>query len=112
MRFLDANDMLWKLRHTPDGSTLFVSYLAGRPATERAVAEAVRHTTDPTRPRRYYLGELTSCWVSSKGQWILTMKVSNRDTMQKDGTLKEGGYRSFNPELGELILIDTIRKAD
>lgn len=110
MRFLDANDMLWKLRYTPDGSTLFVSYLAGRPATERAISEAVRHTDNPKRPRRYYLGELTSCWVSSKDQWILTMKVANRDTMQKDGTLQEGGYRSFNPELGELILIDTISK--
>ncbi len=108
MRFLDADDMLWKLRHTPDGSTLFVSYLAGRPATERAVAEAVRHTDNPKCPRRYYLGELSSCWRSSKDQWILTMKVFNRDTMQKDGTLQEGGYRSFNPELGELILIDHI----
>ena len=108
MRFLDANDMLWKLRHTPDGSTLFVSYLAGRPATERAIAEAVRHTEDPTRPRRYYLGELSSVWLDSKSEWILTMKVWNRDTMQPDGTLQEGGYRSFNPELGELILIDTI----
>jgi hypothetical protein len=102
--------MLWKLRHVKEGDTLFVSYLAGRPATERAVAEAVRHTDDPKRPRRYYLGELTSVWQSSKSQWILTMKVFNRDTMQKDGTLQEGGYRSFNPELGELILIDHINQ--
>ena len=108
MRFLDANDMLWKLRHTPDGATVFVSYLAGRPATERAIAEATRHTSDPKRPRRYYLGELSSVWNTSKGQWVLTMMAWNRDTMQKDGTLQEGGYRTFNPELGELILIDTI----
>jgi len=110
MRFLDANDMLWKLRHTPDGSTIFVSYLAGRPPTERAIAEATRHTSDPKRPRRYYLGELSSVWCTSKDQWVLTMKAFNRDTMQKDGTLEEGGYRTFNPELGELILIDTINR--
>jgi hypothetical protein len=110
MRFLDANDMLWKLRHVKDGDTVFVSYLAGRPPTEKAIAEAVRHTEDPTRPRRYYLGELTSCWQAQNGDWILTMKVFNRDTMQKDGTLQEGGYRSFNPSLGELILIDHINR--
>jgi len=108
MQFLDADDMLWKLRHVKDGDIIFVSYVAGRPPTERAIIEAVGHTENPTRPRRYYLGELTSVWQSSKDQWILTMKVFNRDTMQKDGTLQEGGYRSFNPELGELILIDRI----
>jgi hypothetical protein len=109
MEFLSANDMLWKLRHVPDGTTLFVSYLAGRKPTERAIVEATRHTTNPTRPRRYYLGELSSVWQSQKGDWILTMKVFNRDTLQNDGSLEEGGYRSFNPDLGRLVLVDVFK---
>jgi hypothetical protein len=110
MRILDTNDMLQTLENVPEGSVLFVSYVAGRPSTERAIAEAVRHTEDPTRPRRYFLGELSSVWQAKNGDWILTMHVWNRDTTQKDGSLKEGGYRSFNPNLGQLVLIDLIRK--
>ena len=106
MKFLDSNDMLWKLRYVPDGSLIFVSYKAGRPPSERAVREAQRHTKDS--PRRYYTGRLESVWQASNGDWILTMEVFNRDTLQPDGTLKEGAYRSFNPNLGELILVQAL----
>lgn len=109
MEFLSSEDMLWKLRYVPIGTTVFVSYLAGRKPTKRAIAEATRHTTDPTRPRRYYLGRLTSVWQSQKGDWLMTMKVFNRDVLQNDGSLEEGAHRSFNPNLGNLILIKVFR---
>lgn len=111
MRFFNANDMLAKLDGVEEGDILFVSYIAGRAPTEKAIAEAVRHTEDPKRPRRYFLGEMVSVWQAQNGDWILTMRVYNRDTIQKDGSLKEGGYRSFNPSLGEMILIDPIQKS-
>jgi len=89
------------------GATVFVSYVAGREPTERAVEEARPHTEDPTRPRRYLYGELTSVWQNRLGEWCLTILAENRNTI-KGKTHSEGGYRTINPSLGQLVVLDVI----
>lgn len=90
------------------GALIFVSYVAGRKATERAIDEARPHTEDPTRVRRYLFGRLTSVWQNKKGEWCLTLFAENRDTI-KAGVRYEGGYRTINPSLGRLVVLDVIR---
>lgn len=89
------------------GATIFVSYVAGREPTEKAVEEARPHTEDPSRPRRYLYGELTSVWRNRFGEWCLTLFAENRDTI-KNGIRFEGGYRTINPSLGQLVVLDVI----
>ena len=92
------------------GATIFASYVAGRPATERAVDEARRHTEGPSRPRRYLFGRITSVWRNRKGEWCLTLFAENRDTV-RDGIRFEGGHRTINPSLGKLVVLEVIRAA-
>ena len=92
------------------GATIFVSYVAGRKPTDRAVEEATPHTEDPKRPRRYLFGRLTSVWQNRFGEWCLTLFAENRDTI-KNGIRFEGGHRTINPLLGQLIVLDVIRSA-
>lgn len=104
MKTLDQNDLLDAIVSVPLGSVLFVSYVAGREPTDRAIVEATGEL-----PRRYFTGALHRVWRTKKGEWVLTMWTWNRKTLQKDGTLTEGAYRTFNPALGQLIICDVIR---
>jgi hypothetical protein len=106
MRTLNQNDLLDAIVSVPLGSVLFVSYVAGREPTDRAIIEAAGEI-----PRRYFTGVLHKVWRTKKNEWVLTMWTWNRKTLQKDGTLVEGAYRTFNPQLGQLILVDVIRPA-
>ena len=106
MKTLDQTDLLDALASVPLGSVLFVSYVAGREPTERARVEAAGEV-----PRRYFTGVLHNIWCTKKGEWVLTMWTWNRKTRQKDGTFVEGAYRTFNPSLGKLIVVDVIRPA-
>lgn len=87
------------LKDVAPGTTLFVSYVAGREPTERAVREAIPHTTNPARARRHFVGTLSSVWTAKNGDPIMTLKVHNR------GLGSEGAYRSFNPSLGQLLAL-------
>jgi len=106
---MNDSEMVQNLNGVPEGSLLFVSYLAGRKPTEKAVREAIPHTTNPARPRRYFVGLLHRVWDAKNGDPILTMWVFNRSTENKSGALSSGGWRSFNPRLGKLIVLDVIR---
>jgi hypothetical protein len=92
------------------GATIFVSYVAGREPTARACEEARPHTEDPARPRRYLFGELTSVWQNRHGEWCLTLFAENRDTV-RNGIRFEGGFRTINPQLGQLVVLEVIRPA-
>lgn len=102
-----TEDQMREIAERAVGATIFVSYVAGREPTARAVAEATPHTTDPARPRRYLYGTLTSVWQNRHGEWCLTLLAENRDTI-KGGIRFEGGYRSINPSLGQLVVLDVI----
>jgi hypothetical protein len=103
-----TEDEMAEIAEAAVGALIFVSYVAGRPATERAVAEAKPHTEDPARPRRYLFGRLTSVWQNRHGEWCLTLFAENRDTIRA-GVRYEGGYRTINPSLGQLVVLDVIR---
>ena len=109
MQTLTQQDMV-EIAAGAVGATIFVSYVAGRRATERAVEEARPHTEDPARPRRYLFGEITSVWQNRKGEWCLTLFAENRDTI-RGGVRFKGGHRTINPSLGKLIVLDVIRPA-
>ena len=57
--------------------------------------------------RRHYVGTLENLWITRKGEQVLTVLAYNRDRLTGDG-LVEGGYRTFNPLLGELYTLEVI----
>lgn len=89
------------------GSLLFVSYKAGRPPTDRAILESERATIQEGNSRRHYVGTFESLWMTRKGEVVLTVMAYNRDRVV-DGQLVEGGYRTLNPQLGELYSLEVI----
>lgn len=99
--------MVQKLSGLPQGTFLFVSYLVGRPPTARAIEEARPHTENPTRARRHFVGVLTRVWTARNGDPIMTIHADNRDTIV-NGFRIQGGYRSFNPALGELLAVEVL----
>ncbi|KKL87775.1 hypothetical protein LCGC14_1931290, partial [marine sediment metagenome] len=105
MQAIDERGMMVRLEDIPEGSTAFVSYVAGRKAKPRAVAEAERHTRG--QPRRYFFGQVSSVWQNRFGEWCMTLFAENRDTI-RDGVRFKGGYRTFNPSLGSLIVLELI----
>lgn len=94
-----------KLDGVPEGAVVFVSYLAGRPPTERAVREAQRaHKMGLNR--RHFFGKLESCRTTRKGEFVFTVLCDHRDD-ERRGT--EDGYRTINPSLGTLLSLEVIQ---
>ena len=104
---MDAEAMRKALSGIPEGTLLFVSYEAGREPTDRAIREASRHTTNPTRPRRSYVGTFVGVRRTKKSDLVMTIFAHNRDT-ESGGSLREGGYRTFNPAVGSLLRIEVL----
>lgn len=104
---MTEREMIEALAECGRGSLLFVSYKAGRSPTDRALTEAERATVQEGMSRRHYVGTLESLWVTRKGETVLTLMAYNRDRVV-DGQLVEGGYRTFNPQLGELYSLEVI----
>lgn len=80
------------------GQAVFVEYKAGRAPTERACREA-RRAEAMGMPRRWFLGVVVRKWTGKNGDPLITVLCSNRDD-ERRGT--QEGYRTFNPNLGEL----------
>jgi hypothetical protein len=104
---MTEREMIEALAECGRGSLLFVSYKAGRPATDRAILESERAVQQEGNARRHYVGTLESLWVTRKGETVLTLMAYNRDRVV-DGQLVEGGYRTFNPQLGDLYSLEVI----
>lgn len=103
---MDSTSMLEKLKDVPPGSFLFVSYVAGRTARPHALREANRAIRTGINPR-HFTGVLTSVWTTKSGAPVVTLWVNERDT-EKDGTVTQGAYRTFNPALGTLMTLEVI----
>ena len=101
---MTEKEMLEKLEGVPEGSTLFVSYLAGRPPTARAIREAERSRREGIA-RRHSVGKLERVWVTKKGEAVLTVLCENRDD-ERRGT--RDGYRTYNPSLGQLLSVELV----
>lgn len=104
---LTTSQMEEILKDCGRGSLLFVSYKAGKPPTDRALLESERAVHVEGMSKRHFVGTFESLWVTRKGATVLTIMAFNRDKMTGDG-LVEGGYRTFNPELGELLTLEVI----
>lgn len=103
---MDEREMLEKLNGVPEGATLFVSYLAGRKPTARAFREAERARREGLS-MRHFVGTLTGVWRTKKGEAVMTVLCDTRDD-ERRGT--EDGYRTFNPNLGQLLSVEVISR--
>lgn len=102
---MDESQTRSKLQDVHEGATLFVSYLAGREPTERALREAQR-ASDMGLAKRHFFGKLASCRVTRKGEFVFTVLCDHRDD-ERRGTAD--GYRTFNASLGTLLSLEVIQ---
>lgn len=103
-----AEEMQETLKDCGPGTVVFVSYLAGREPTPKAMLEAHRAVHDEGIPRRFAFGVLCDVWVTKKGEPVMRIFSDLRDTLYKDGTMIEGAYRTFNPQLGRLLSLEVV----
>lgn len=104
---LSAEQMESALSGASRGSLIFVSYLAGREPTPRAIVEARRATEELGIARRHFVGTLESVRTTKRGERIMTVFAHNRDRLTAEGFV-EGNYRSFNPALGQLLAVEVL----
>jgi hypothetical protein len=93
-------EMIAILEGARKGAKVFISYLAGRPATERAQAELARAGSEGEGPRRWYTGTFEGLSRNKAGQAYFRAFVAERGA--------EGAYRSFNPTLGTLLTLEIL----
>lgn len=80
--------------HAMDGSLVEVWYLATKPPTSRAIAEARRATDEFGLPRQLYSGRLIDIKRAADGTVYFMVKA-----VQREGA----GFRCFSPSKGQLI---------
>lgn len=102
---MNTVQMIEKLMGVPVGSTVFVSYLAGRRPTEQAKREAQRSIAEGIAPR-HFTGRYESVRRTKKGEMVLTLWVEERDS---GDPMRRGAYRTFNPSLGTLLTLEVLR---
>lgn len=103
---LSAQEMTQLLDGVPEGAELFVSYVAGRKPTDRAMREAQK-AEDEGYNKRWLQGRLVSVKPNKKQEPVLTLFTYTRYNEQDDKA--EGHYRSINPELGQLLALEVVR---
>ncbi len=101
---LSATDMMRKLSGVSEGSQIFVSYLAGRPPTDRAIREARRSRREGIA-HRHFVGKFHRVWVTKKGDPVLTVLCTNRDD---ERTGSQEAYRTFNPAIGTMLTLEIV----
>jgi hypothetical protein len=108
---LSAEEMDQIVGQTPQGALVFVSYLAGRAPTERAIQEAQPYTEKQPMgegmARRHFVGALEGIRTTKNGERVLTILAYNRDSL-KNGVRQACGFRSFNPSLGVLLSVEVL----
>jgi hypothetical protein len=102
---LSASDMVRKLESMQPGQTVFVSYVAGRPPTDRQVREAQRAQREGY-PRRWFFGRLERKWTTRNGDPVFCIFTHTRD--DEDNPSADGNYRTFNPAVGTLLELEAI----
>ncbi len=100
---IDANEMVLKMVDVPVDSIVFVSYLAGRPASPRAAQEAARALAEGVNPR-HFTGRFKGVSFTKKGDPVMTLWVEERDSASGPGA-----YRAFNPCLGKLLALEVLQ---
>lgn len=103
METISPQGVLQKLENVPAGAHVLVAYFAGREPTPRAIHEASR-AREAGIPLHHYTGILTSVWTTRHGDIVFTVYVNERDGREGN----PGAYRTFNPSLGDLLLLEVI----
>jgi hypothetical protein len=98
--------MIDTLRGTKKGQLLFVSYVAGRAATDESM-ESARRAMDAGFAKRHFVGTFEKMWVARNGDTVFTICAFNRDSFEY-GVPVEGAFRTMNPCLGKLYMIATL----
>lgn len=102
---ITAQEMVERLRDVPQGTELFVSYLAGRAPTERALREAAK-ADDMGVAKRWLQGRLERVWTTKKGDPVLTLFCYTR--RNEADPEAEGHFRTVNPALGQLLSLEVV----
>lgn len=102
---LTAADMVNRLDGVPEGTPVFVSYLAGRAPTDRAVREASRARREGLS-RHHFTGRVHRVWATKKGDTVLTVLCDVRDD---ERTGAQEAYRTFNPALGTMLTLEVLQ---
>ena len=103
---ITMQQMAQKLMGAQVGQEVFVSYLAGRKPTPRAIWESKKadEAYDKPIPKRWFQGRLASVRITKKGELVMTIFSTTRYNMDSPGA--EGHFRSFNPSLGTMLSMD------
>lgn len=107
MQTLNEQDMLNILSGTSAGSVVFVSYLAGRPPTARALQEA-QPAIDAGLNRRHFVGTLEGVRWTKQNQLVMTVLCDNR----YHAHTQSPRYRTFNPSLGRLLFLAVLHSSE
>ena len=103
---LSAQDMVALLDGVPPGTEVFISYLAGRKPTDRAIREAEK-ASDEGYNKRWLQGRVERVWTTKKQEPVLTVFAYTR--YNEDDKSSEGHYRTINPALGKLLSLEVVR---
>lgn len=103
---INTAQMLQVLKDVPVGSTVFVSYKAGRRPGPNAALECARAESEGIN-LRHFTGKLEGVHKAKNGDHYFTLWVEERDSI-KNGTPSPGNYRAFNPALGTLLTLEVL----
>lgn len=105
---MTEEQVLTRLAGCGGGTQVFLSYIAGRTNTaHRAVQERLRAEEEGIN-LRHYTGVLENLRVNKKGELNIVLWVNERDSVQADGSVTQGNYRAFNPNVGDLLSLEVI----
>jgi len=94
-----------KLLDIEAGQYVFVSYVAGRDPTPRAIRESVR-SEEAGISRRHFTGLFERAWLTRKGDLVFSVFCDDRDDERHPEV--KCASRTFNPNLGRLLLIEPL----
>jgi hypothetical protein len=107
---INTAQMVETLKDVPEGSTVFVSYTAGRKGGPQSALESARARAEGMNLRHFTgrLGKVHKVQNQVTG-FYFTVWVEERDSLTPGGT-KKGNWRAFNPALGTLHHLEVLAK--
>ncbi len=107
---LSESEMVTALNGVNPGSKVFVSYIAGRRPSDRAIQEA-QPARDQGISTRHYTGVFHSLHRTKKGDYVMTIWTDTRVSTDACGNQVNGAYRAINPNLGTLMVLEVLEHA-
>jgi hypothetical protein len=106
---ITEKEMLQTLTDCAPGTTLFVGYTAGHKGGKNSEIEMHRAVNEEGINPTHFTGTLEGIKTTKKGEVVLLLWVNERDSVGPDG-LKQGNFRSFNPNLGTLRTLQVLER--